>query len=172
MKILVILTIVFTLAACGGGGSGASSSDTTQQSHEQNQQLAQQQNEQEQADESFDELVNDSIDEQMVEPISTANLVAEEHFEFQSISELNIYVDITHRGEQVGYLNICNIEEGEIDFKNCYVNAPVRNGVFSSQIAVAADVTALGAEVVFFDENVEPLRAEWHAQNGGDWYIQ
>ena len=103
--------------------------------------------------------------------VVTSELVAEESFLFDSTSQVSIHVDISHQSERA-YLNICAKENGRIDLQNCYIKAPLTEGVYTSTVSIANNVTDLAAEIWFYSEDAEPLEYAWSRENGEYWYIQ
>lgn len=138
---------------CGGGGGSSDS-----------------------ADDSIGEFTGELIPVMDPTPtvvgVNTSELIAEKDFLFNSTGSLNIDVNIQDLEYIRAYINVCYIKDNlDIDYKNCVVNAPLKNGKIQSEIELANDVEVLYMEIWQYGIDEKPLGAVWHRADGMVWNV-
>jgi len=140
-NIVLSCMLPLSLIACGGGGGSDSSApaapDTSQTEPE----------------------------ETPVEPVvevNTVDVVASEDFLVKSTAELTLSIEIADLRFERAYLNLCHqTDSAEIDYNNCIVKTPLKNGMFEKTITIGHDVDQLELQVWRYDPTAEPYTYVW-----------
>lgn len=159
MKILkdssinVVAILFFSLfnSGCGGGGSSDS------------------------ADSSVSEPISEVSPTVSPAPeviVNAGDLISEKDFLFNSTNSLGIDVNIKSLEYVRAYINVCYVKDNlDIDYKNCVVNAPLKNGKIQSEIELANDIELLYMAVWQYGIDETPLSAVWKRADGMIWDV-
>lgn len=152
-KINMMAILLFSLfnSGCGGGGSSDS------------------------VDNSVSESINATVPAVDSTPeviVNTGDLISEKDFLFNSTGSLDIDVNIKSLEYTRAYINICYVNDDlNIDYQNCVVNAPLKNGRMQSEIELANDVELLYMAVWQYGIDETPLSAVWQRTDGMTWNV-
>jgi hypothetical protein len=104
---------------------------------------------------------------------STGDLAVPDDFLFSSSWTLDIDVDVSERFPGRSYLVICNRFEVQgntvdVDYDNCQLKTPLRNGIHSAQLQMSAATTALLAMVISLDSPEQRWHQQWQRSIDGN----
>lgn len=175
LKVMIFLSLLSTLGACGGGGgSGSEGGSTTSTNTTSNESTTS--NNDSAVDTDTVSFVTPPTESAPTVIQSTSDLVTTEDFIFSAVDELDITIALNDLQYERAYINLCHFKETQdqsqtIDYSNCVLNTPLKNGSFERGIALGNDITALKMEIWRYDINQEPLSYTWSRENGLDWTI-
>lgn len=133
---------------------------------------------------SQSEVANDDVGENpqidpivivpTLEPIEvkTEDLIASDDFVFSASTDLIFKVEISDLLYSRAYINICHLNElGEINYQNCVVNAPLKNGVMQASIPLGNDVQTLSMAIWTYDADADARVSSWSRDDGMSWVV-
>ena len=125
VKLTVIFSAVMMLVACGGGSSGGDSDPIP--------------------------VAPTPSNPPPQEAPTTADLVVSSTFDLATYQVIEIDVDVSQRWSGKLYLNVCETNGGDtplLNYKNCLLKAPLKDGKLSASFSVSYSVNQLGAEIL------------------------
>lgn len=191
MKIVtnrLVLSVAFSLLLvnCGGGGggsSGGSSSATSATetsastpssdiatSNEVNNEVNDTS-----SDSSVTALEPEEVLPQLDAQVMLAELQIPQSNQLASSYQVDLTVNLAITARS--FLNVCVKPEGDytalsLSYQDCFIRAPMQQGQFATNFAVANHLQSLIAVVWQFDEQSEPLLYEWQFSNTDNrWLI-
>ncbi len=157
------------IVSCGGGGS--SSTDNNSNTSVNSQMLTEGNDDNVEA--SSDSGNEYSREEQSSESVTSMNLVSREDFLFRGISTLQIQVEIESLKYRRAYINICHRDkDGNIQYDDCLLNAPLKNGQMTTDIALANDVNELGMSIWQYSPDDDPMEYSWTRSEIMRWAVE
>lgn len=114
-----------------------------------------------------------SSEEQNSDRVSSADIVSSEEFLFRGISTLEVHVVIESLKYRRAYINICHQDkDGNLQYDNCLLNAPLKNGQISTDIALANDINELGMTIWQYSPEDDPMEYSWMRSEVMLWTVE
>lgn len=163
-KFMAVSAVLFCstgiIVSCGGGGGGSIDSNSNASV---NSQMLTEENDD--TVEAGNEYPRDSV--------SSTDIVSSEEFLFRGISTLEVHVAIASLKYRRAYINICHQDkDGNLQYDNCLLNAPLKNGQISADIALANDVNKLGMTIWQYSPEHDPMEYSWMRSDVMLWAVE
>lgn len=105
--------------------------------------------------------------------VSTAELIADQGFGFDSQYDLTIQVDLPALATESTIVNICHpTSAGAIDRNNCVSRAALSSGRLDLVLNMAAHQQALVMEIWQRSDMTQPMSYSWSVAEGTVWQVQ
>lgn len=159
------------LTACGGSSRGTQNASTVDTSYDQS-------TEREVLVDNHINGENTVIDEkeERAEEHSMTLVEADENFDFSSVSQLRIDIDIANYLDEQeldrAFLNVCRPLGETIDLNNCLIRSTLNTGAFYGELPLANDITELAIEIRFYTNSLDPLSYRWTGADGDTWIVR
>lgn len=106
-------------------------------------------------------------------PVSTADLITSEEFLFKGTSAIRISIHIDALQYRRAYINICHRDSGgNLQYGNCLLNAPFKNGRLDTEILLAHDVNELGMSIWQYSSESQAMEFTWMRNEGLTWVVE
>ncbi|WP_086479245.1 hypothetical protein [Oceanospirillum sanctuarii] len=114
-----------------------------------------------------------SVNAEPTVSVSTAELIADQGFTFDSQYDLTVQVDLPALAEESTIVNICHpTSAGAIDRNNCVSRAALSNGRLDLVLNMAAHQQALVMEIWQRSDMRQPTSYSWSVGEGTVWQVQ
>ncbi len=161
----VLFCSAVIIVSCGGAGGGSSDSNSSASA---NSQMITEGN-----DDTVDEENEYPNEEQSIDSVSSTDIVSREDFLFRGISTLEIQVVIESLKYRRAYINICHQDkDGSLQYDNCLLNAPLKNGQITTDIVLANDVNGLGMTIWQYSPDDDPMEYSWTRSEIMLWAVE
>ena len=156
------ITLTILLCSCGGGRNSDQERDTAQ---------GRAASDQTSTTDGGSQINQAQIGTDPVE--SSLEITAQEDFLLESKSRINLVIDIPALSKRRAYLSLCHLDnEGVIDYQNCMLRTPLRNGILERDIVIANDIETLKIAIWLYSLDDDPLEFQWQRAHGQLWHIQ
>ncbi len=153
----IYIFIFFTLFYGCSGSSGEQSSDNTHATPEA----------------TAEEPVEETNNALTSDYTASEDVVANPNFGFDSVSVVRINITIDALKYRRAYINICHKNnDDELQYDNCLLNTPLKNGELHSDLTVANGVGSLGMEIWVYSVDEIPLKFIWSRDDGMTWLVE
>lgn len=175
VKKILLVGATIGLIACGGS---TTTSNTSQQSTNGNNDVSIESDTNELALNERVVEIEDPIEENFEQINTTVNatvdLEVSEEFELQSMTSLDVLIDIPSLYGKRAYVNICKpFSDGRTNYNDCLIRSPIENGQWLASLSVPNDVDLLKLEIWQYSISEEPIVHVWENQNTGmQWRIE
>ena len=159
-KLVVTLTLLVGLAACGGGsGSSDTASSNTKSNTETTTNVS-------------SEQPKTEVKQPTAQAKSFSELTVDQTFEFTNSNKLSLDINIANLANISAYVSVCQVVENGAKYDDCLYRGRLVNGMATAKIELPNHIDELSMAIWYLDGSNQRSQHVWQRNQGMNWQVR